>query len=62
MDKEDKPAAPALYGCHLGMAQYRGDTPTPEERAAAQAIEFESPLVRHIKAQCQEPPQGGFCL
>ena len=40
MDKDDKPQEPRIYGCHLGMAQYKGGTRTPEERAAAEAREW----------------------
>lgn len=40
MENDDKPAAPPLYGCHLGMAQYSRDKRTPEERAAAESREW----------------------
>ena len=39
MDKDNKPEAAGIYACHLGIGQYKGDSRTPEERAAAESRE-----------------------
>lgn len=39
MDKDNKSEAFGVYACHLGIGQYKGDSRTPEERAAAEAKE-----------------------